>query len=128
MNMYGKNGSMIPTCGASARIWRNCVLFIAIRQTTCLPTPLIRKGWATRRTCSLLVNSRKEHRNPVRRGLVETPEQWAWSSFRGVCVWGEGTGTRERAGVGGEDQAEETGEIWGNVGRILTPLNRKGRD
>ena len=22
------------------------------------------------------------HRNPVRRGLVEKPEQWAWSSFR----------------------------------------------
>ena len=22
------------------------------------------------------------HRNPVRRGLVETPEMWAWSSFR----------------------------------------------
>src|SRR5450432_74836 len=22
------------------------------------------------------------HRNPVKRGLVETPEQWAWSSFR----------------------------------------------
>jgi len=22
------------------------------------------------------------HRNPVKRGLVEVPEQWAWSSFR----------------------------------------------
>jgi putative transposase len=22
------------------------------------------------------------HRNPVRRGLVEAPEQWPWSSFR----------------------------------------------
>jgi putative transposase len=22
------------------------------------------------------------HRNPVRRGLVQTPEQWKWSSFR----------------------------------------------
>ena len=22
------------------------------------------------------------HRNPVMRGLVETPEDWAWSSFR----------------------------------------------
>jgi len=22
------------------------------------------------------------HRNPVRRGLVETPDQWDWSSFR----------------------------------------------
>ncbi len=22
------------------------------------------------------------HRNPVKRGLVDTPEQWRWSSFR----------------------------------------------
>jgi putative transposase len=22
------------------------------------------------------------HRNPVKRGLVETPEQWRWSSYR----------------------------------------------
>ena len=22
------------------------------------------------------------HRNPVRRGLVESPEQWRWSSYR----------------------------------------------
>ncbi len=22
------------------------------------------------------------HRNPVRRGLVESPDQWRWSSFR----------------------------------------------
>ena len=22
------------------------------------------------------------HRNPVKRGLVESPEQWEWSSFR----------------------------------------------
>ena len=25
---------------------------------------------------------RYTHRNPVKRGLVESPEQWAWSSFR----------------------------------------------
>jgi putative transposase len=28
------------------------------------------------------------HRNPVKRGLVEGPEQWAWSSFR-AYLWGE---------------------------------------
>ena len=22
------------------------------------------------------------HRNPVKRGLVQTPEQWRWSSYR----------------------------------------------
>ena len=26
--------------------------------------------------------SRYMHGNPVKRGLVEEPEQWAWSSFR----------------------------------------------
>jgi hypothetical protein len=25
------------------------------------------------------------HRNPVKRGLVERPEQWMWSSFRAYC-------------------------------------------
>jgi len=25
------------------------------------------------------------HRNPVKRGLVESPEQWRWSSFRCYC-------------------------------------------
>lgn len=28
------------------------------------------------------------HRNPVRRGLVESPEQWRWSSFR-AYAYGE---------------------------------------
>jgi putative transposase len=28
------------------------------------------------------------HRNPVRRGLVETPDQWRWSSFR-AYAYGE---------------------------------------
>jgi hypothetical protein len=28
------------------------------------------------------------HRNPVKRGLVETPEQWRWSSFR-AYAYGE---------------------------------------
>ena len=28
------------------------------------------------------------HRNPVKRGLVASPEQWAWSSFR-AYAYGE---------------------------------------
>jgi len=31
------------------------------------------------------------HRNPVRRGLVEKPEDWAWSSFRHYSTGCEGT-------------------------------------
>ena len=31
------------------------------------------------------------HRNPVRRGLVQSPEEWAWSSFRHYLAGAEGT-------------------------------------
>ena len=31
------------------------------------------------------------HRNPVKRGLVERPEDWAWSSFRHYATGVEGT-------------------------------------
>jgi putative transposase len=31
------------------------------------------------------------HRNPVRRGLVEKPEDWPWSSFRHYATGQEGT-------------------------------------
>jgi putative transposase len=31
------------------------------------------------------------HRNPVRRGLVKSPEDWAWSSFRHYISGVEGT-------------------------------------
>ena len=30
------------------------------------------------------------HRNPVKRGLVEKPEEWAWSSFRHYATGAEG--------------------------------------
>ena len=30
------------------------------------------------------------HRNPVKRGLVESPEQWAWSSFRSYAFGEKG--------------------------------------
>lgn len=48
------------------------------------------------------------HRNPVKRGLVERPEGWAWSSFRHYATGFEGTveiesewtaRKRERVGV-----------------------------
>jgi hypothetical protein len=48
------------------------------------------------------------HRNPVKRGLVEKPEDWAWSSFRHYMTGEEGaveieserTGRkRERMGI-----------------------------
>ena len=35
--------------------------------------------WSTKKRIEKL---RYIHRNPVKRGLVESPEQWYWSSFR----------------------------------------------
>jgi len=35
--------------------------------------------WTTRKRVEKL---RYMHRNPVKRGLVESPQQWAWSSYR----------------------------------------------
>ena len=35
--------------------------------------------WSERKRIEKL---RYVHRNPVKRGLVSAPEQWAWSSFR----------------------------------------------
>ena len=32
------------------------------------------------------------HRNPVKRGLVESPEQWRWSSYRQYLIGGTGFG------------------------------------
>ena len=41
--------------------------------------------WSERKRVEKL---RYIHRNPVKRGLVESPEQWAWSSFR-AYAYGE---------------------------------------
>jgi putative transposase len=38
--------------------------------------------WSERKRIEKL---RYMHRNPVKRGLVERPEQWRWSSFRAYC-------------------------------------------
>ena len=38
--------------------------------------------WSERKRIEKL---RYMHRNPVKRGLVERPDQWKWSSFRAYC-------------------------------------------
>jgi putative transposase len=48
--------------------------------------------WTTHKRIEKL---RYMHRNPVKRGLVERPEQWAWSSFRAYLL-GETTPVRVR--------------------------------
>ena len=44
-----------------------------------LPVPFSFNVWATKKRVE---NLRYVHRNPVKRGLVESPEQWCWSSYR----------------------------------------------
>ena len=43
--------------------------------------------WSERKRVEKL---RYLHRNPVRRGLVASPEDWAWSSFRHYLTGEEG--------------------------------------
>ena len=43
--------------------------------------------WSGRKRVEKL---RYMHRNPVKRGLVVEPEQWAWSSYRGYALGEEG--------------------------------------
>src|SRR5271157_5365744 len=55
--------------------------------TNSFPALTLRPGLETRETRGTRRAKRVEelrymHRNPVRRGLVEAPEQWPWSSFR----------------------------------------------
>lgn len=46
--------------------------------------------WSERKRIEKL---RYMHRNPVKRGLVERPGQWKWSSFRAYC-YGEAGAVR----------------------------------
>ena len=63
-----------------------------------LRRPGMRRFWLVR-YYDFLVHSEKKrieklrymHRNPVKRGLVDRPEDWAWSSFRHYLTGLEGT-------------------------------------
>jgi putative transposase len=59
------------------------------------------------------------HRNPVKRGLVEKPEDWAWSSFRHYATGIEGAVEIESRWTGRRREAE--------AGRLLCvpPFARK---
>ena len=47
------------------------------------------------------------HRNPVKRGLVAKPEDWAWSSFRHYATGSEGTVEIESFWTGGKHQGRD---------------------
>ncbi len=78
--------------------------------------------WTVRKRVEKL---RYIHRNPVKRGLAEKPEDWRWSSFRNYATGEEGvvkiespsTGRKRKRGKGA------TGESYdaNNVGRVTAP-------
>ena len=56
----------------------------------------------------------ESHRNPVARGLVEKPEDWAWSSFR-----------HYPAGVAGTVEIESHWTAFGRGNRLPEGVERK---
>jgi putative transposase len=82
------------------RISTLSVVLQVLKQQTSkkLKQPSPRQFWQTRYydfnvyTADKTVEKLKYmHRNPVRRGLVEKPEDWPWSSFRHYATGQEGT-------------------------------------
>jgi putative transposase len=64
------------------------------------------------------------HRNPVKRGLVEKPEQWKWSSFR-AYLYGETGPVR----VNFQEWALEIkSRPAQSFGEVESPLIRKERE
>lgn len=77
--------------------------------------------WTTRKRVEKL---RYMHRNPVKRGLVERPEQWRWSSFR-AYLYGETGPVRVKFQ---EWALEVKARPVQRFGGVKNPLIRKGRE
>jgi hypothetical protein len=76
--------------------------------------------WTSRKRVEKL---RYMHRNPVKRGLVESPELWRWSSYRSYA-WGRAD---QRMGHS-EDEDAKTGGVEPTVSAVVVPMSRKARD
>ena len=80
--------------------------------------------WSERKRVEKL---RYMHRNPVKRGLVEEPDQWKWSSFRAYCF-----GERGLVRVNYQEWPLEIKarpvEKFGNTTSSGCPLIRKVRE
>ncbi len=77
--------------------------------------------WSARKHVEKL---RYMHRNPVKRGLVERPEQWKWSSFRAYC-YGETGAVRVKSQ---EWALEIKRRPVQSFGEVESPLIRKVRE
>ncbi len=80
-----------PRVGTLAATIQALKLSVAVRQQQ-------RPFWQSRyydfnvfSTAKQIEKLRYLHRNPVARGLVETPEQWAWCSFKHYATGIDGT-------------------------------------
>ncbi len=77
--------------------------------------------WSTRKQIEKV---KYMHRNPVKRGLVERPEQWAWSSFR-AYLYGETEPVRVKFQ---EWTLEIKPRSVESFGRVQSPLIRTERE
>jgi REP-associated tyrosine transposase len=78
-------------------------------------------GWSARQQMEKL---RYLHRNPVKRGLVQRPEQWRWSSFR-AYFYGETGPVRVKSQEWALEIKRRPVESFGEV---ENPLIRKERE
>ena len=77
--------------------------------------------WSARKQIEKL---RYMHRNPVKRGLVTSPEQWKWSSFRAYCYLETGP-----VRVNFQEWAQEIKRRpVESLGAVENPLIRKERE
>jgi hypothetical protein len=67
------------------------------------------------------------HRNPVKRGLVEHPDQWKWSSFRAYC-FGEPGPVRVNFQEWKSEIKRRPSQNFGSGGVDTRPLIRKERE
>ncbi|HEV7220907.1 MAG TPA: hypothetical protein VGN39_18700 [Terriglobales bacterium] len=67
------------------------------------------------------------HRNPVKRGLVEHPDQWKWSSFRAYC-FGEPGPVRVNFQEWKSEIKRRPPQNFGSGGVDTRPLIRKERE
>jgi putative transposase len=79
--------------------------------------------WSERKRIEKL---RYMHRNPVKRGLVEQPDQWKWSSFR-AYLYGERGTVRVNFQEWGLEIKSCAAEKFGS-GRVQHPLIRNERE
>jgi putative transposase len=79
--------------------------------------------WTTKKRVEKL---RYMHRNPVERGLVETPEQWRWSSYRFYLLEEAGP-VKVNEGLG-KDFVSGSGGVASHLSAFVVPALRKERE